>query len=235
MSYADLARLDLTVRPLDGWPGPETTERTPARFEAQLTSTVEILAAELDHLAAERIVLQLDVTERDLRLDGFPRADARIRAPGVILAFDSRHGPLRYACDRFVGRRIWRAASRGGSWTMPGWQANLRAVALTMENLRAVDRYGATKDGQQYRGFAQLPSGIPQPATHLTTDEAAAFIAEHAGNVMVSADAVRDSRHHLAVAYRFAAKRLHPDRTGDDGALFQRLQAARDLLDRTAR
>jgi hypothetical protein len=34
------------------------------------------------------------------------------------------------------------------------WQSNARAIALTLEALRAVDRYGATQ-GRQYAGFQQ--------------------------------------------------------------------------------
>lgn len=42
--------------------------------------------------------------------------------------------------------------------TYEHWQANVRAIALTLEALRAVDRYGATQ-GRQYAGFQQLTAG----------------------------------------------------------------------------
>jgi hypothetical protein len=38
------------------------------------------------------------------------------------------------------------------------WQHNVRAIALTLEALRAVDRYGTT-GGRQYAGFRQLTAG----------------------------------------------------------------------------
>lgn len=167
--------------------------------------------------------------------DGLPRADARAGAPGVILAFDSRHGPLRYACDRFV-KSPWKRESG------EDWQHNLRAVALTLESLRAVDRYGATKDGQQYRGYAQLPAGIAQPATHMTRSEAAEFIAKHVDRETyraTKADALNlhlefgyGGREDLDRCYRSAAKQLHPDAPTGSTALFQRLQAAKALLER---
>jgi Tfp pilus assembly protein PilN len=41
---------------------------------------VSLLAKELRQLDAEQIVLQLAVTERDLRIDGMPRSNARLTA-----------------------------------------------------------------------------------------------------------------------------------------------------------
>lgn len=38
------------------------------------------------------------------------------------------------------------------------WEHNVRAIALTLEALRAVDRYGTT-GGRQYAGFRQLQAG----------------------------------------------------------------------------
>src|SRR5947208_1880483 len=82
---------------------------------------------------------QFAVTESDIRLDGRPRARAVASHPGVVLAFDSRHGPLKYAVDTF-----------------DRWQDNLRAIALGLEHLRAVDRYGVTRRGEQYTGWRQI-------------------------------------------------------------------------------
>src|SRR5690606_5164123 len=80
--------------------------------------------------------------EDDIRLDGLPRANARPGHQGVVLAFDSKYGPLKYATDTF-----------------DRWQDNLRAIALGLESLRRVDRYGITKRGEQYTGWRQLPAG----------------------------------------------------------------------------
>jgi hypothetical protein len=78
-------------------------------------------------------VLQVDLAERDIRVDGLPRSNARYGShPGAIVSFDSRRGPLRYATDEFTE-----------------WKANLRAVALSLKALRDVDRYGVSKRGEQ--------------------------------------------------------------------------------------
>lgn len=223
MSWNLLAKLDIVCRPLTDWPGARTpdSERTTSRFEATMTATVETLARELRHLDAQRIVLQVDLRPTQIRNDGLPRSDARAASPGVILAFDSTHGPLRYACDRFV-KSPWKR--EGGE----DWQHNLRAVALGLEHLRAVDRYGITKRGEQYRGWAELPAGIAAPATHMTTEDAAQLIAKWGGGGWQD---VLDRAEQLERSYRRAAKELHPDR-GGDAALFQQLQVAKQLLDR---
>jgi hypothetical protein len=36
---------------------------------------------------------------------------------------------------------------------------NSRSIGLELEALRAIDRYGITKQGEQYVGFKALPSG----------------------------------------------------------------------------
>lgn len=41
---------------------------------------------------------------------------------------------------------------------MPPWQANIRAIAKTLEHLRDLDRWGVTKRGEQYTGWKALPA-----------------------------------------------------------------------------
>ncbi|MFL5911438.1 MAG: molecular chaperone DnaJ [Gaiellaceae bacterium] len=142
MSYADLARLGVSFRPIDQWPGDLSRSRRYAPFRSSMSTTVRELERELRMLSAKQIVLQIAMDDRDIRLDGFPRANARAQHPGVILAFESKHGPLKFAVDTFTD-----------------WTDNLRAIALGMEALRKVDRYGVTKRGEQYTGWRALPSG----------------------------------------------------------------------------
>lgn len=130
----------LTVRALGEWPGRELTkERRPSPFDTPLPETLRQLLRELRHLGAERVVMELAITEADLRLDGLPRASARASHPGVVLSFQSAHGPLRYHVDAFTS-----------------WQANLRAIVLGLESLRRVSRYGMGAAGEQYRGWRAL-------------------------------------------------------------------------------
>lgn len=222
----------LIARPIDTWPEALTPEddREVARFTALWSDTVEVLAREVEMLATGRdpeVVLQIAVTERDIRNDGWIRADARPQHPGVIVSFESKHGPLRYSTDRFRNHQVWRSGR--GYVTVPGWQANVRAIALGLEALRKVDRYGIARGGEQYRGWNALPAGRPMGAP-MTVEEAAAFIAEHSDEPEGRAVDVADDPSFALVLFKQAARRLHPDH-GGDAALFRRLTEARQLLE----
>lgn len=140
---------DFTFRPIERWLGPATHNRRRSTFRSSYTSTMSLLDRELRNLRAVRVVIQLALDESDIRLDGLPRASARPKHPGVILAFHSnKHDlDLQYAVDAF-----------------DRWEDNLRAIALGLEALRKVDRYGVTRHGEQYRGWKQLGSGRPDLA-----------------------------------------------------------------------
>lgn len=114
-----------------------------------------------------------------------------LRAVGV--SFDSKHGPLTYETAEFAT-----------------WQDNLRAIALGLEALRAVDRYGISKRGEQYRGWKALPMSSDDTGIH---DEAQAreWLAQWGGDA------------------RKALFETHPDRGGDDLA-FRKTIRARELL-----
>jgi hypothetical protein len=198
------------TRPLPPvWPtGPRTprAERQASRFKASYANTLEKLEYELRMLeAVEPVVLEAGYQPHEIRLDGLPRKGARPGDPAVIVSFDSRFGPLRYGCDTF-------------------WEhdANLRAVALTLEHLRAVDRYGVTKRGEQYQGWAALP---PSGEGKMSRAEAEAFIRHHGA----PNGAVRSLADDLGIAYRQAAKRLHPD-VGGDPAQWAKLDRARQAV-----
>lgn len=92
---------------------------------------------------SDEVVIGAGYRPGDIRADGRPRADARAPLhPGVEVSFDSRYGRLTYATDVFTD-----------------WRDNLRAIAKGLEALRAVDRWGVAKRGQQYAGFALLTAG----------------------------------------------------------------------------
>lgn len=197
--------MDFTFRPLVGWPGPMTTGRKRAKFRAGYNDTLKLLDAELRHLGARNVVLQVALREDEIRLDGKPRAGSRPSHPGVILSFDSKHGPLSYPCDRF------------GDWV-----DNLRAIALSLEHLRAVDRYGVTKRGEQYQGWTALP---PPASSPMTKVEACQVLLRLSGAQAVEMGDVEQQRK----LYRQAAMKHHPDR-GGDAEQFKRLQAVKDVL-----
>jgi hypothetical protein len=208
------------IRPLGPWIDPVTADRRGAhQFRASWQDTLDLLDKETGLLGAQLVVLQVDVTEGELRRDGMLRVGARVAFPGVRVSFDSVHGPLTYSTDayeRFVG-----------GTGLASWQANIRAIALALEALRAVDRYGVSGRGEQYRGW----TAISARTAEMTREQAAEFIAHWAGwsdgSLLARASATPEL---IRSAYRAAAKRAHPDVTGDDGDTMARLNAARDLL-----
>lgn len=212
----------LTFRPIKVWPEgwQERRGRPSTPFRAPWSDTLELLDRELSHLGATAVSMQVDATERECRLDGQLRADARVNHPGVILTVETKKlGTLVYATDRFDG---W--------YSSPGWQANARAIALGLEALRRVERYGIAERGQQYAGYRELPSGIALGRS-MTIEEAARLLVEHGewGGEPCDPDLLIGDADVIAAYYREAVKKAHPDRGGDP-ELFRRLTEARDLL-----
>lgn len=201
MSFVGLQRMGITLRPFDN-PPPAGDVSSP--FDAPLADTLRRLERELRMLDADQIVLQLGYRDSDLRIDGMPRANAKLNHDAVALSFQSKWGPLRYVTNEFRAR-YYRA---GGE----GWHHNLRAIALAMEALRKVDRYGVSKRGEQYTGWRALPQST-DAIDHLTTRHAArAFIDEQYGGDL-----------------RRALFESHPDHGGDSSE-FRKVQRCRELL-----
>jgi hypothetical protein len=67
---------DITFRPIDVWPGEMTRNRRRAPFRTNWGITLKLLERELSMLNARLVVFQIAVDERDLRIDGKPRAQA---------------------------------------------------------------------------------------------------------------------------------------------------------------
>ena len=190
MSYSDLARL-VTFRPLER---PVTNGPTRyAPFKAPWPRTVALLAKELSMHGASSVVLEVDLREQDIRQDGLPRADRNARSPGIVLSFKanavSGAPELRYEVATFTD-----------------WKDNVRAVALGLEALRAVDRYGVTRRGEQYAGWKQLAAGTIGSG----------------GNVEHGRELIR-----LAGSVRQALHDAHPDHGGEPDD-FRDVIAARD-------
>lgn len=191
------------------WPRKQTpaASRRRAPFSAGHNRTLQDLGREIVHLGARQIVIQTHHDESQLRRDGMPRSDARDPVfPGVILTFTTSKGDFSYPCDTF-----------------DDWRANLRAIVLTLERLRAIDRYGVTALGQQYTGFKALP---PAPM-EITREHAAKVLAEPSGftvgEILAGDTAVIDR------VWRAAALKLHPDHGGSH-ELFVEAQRAAHVL-----
>jgi hypothetical protein len=138
-----------TFRPMAAWPHAETRNRRSRwTFKAPWSDTLRLLEYEIDRLDGREVIIGGGWREQDIRLDGLPRSDAREPAfPGVEISFELPDGRrLVYATD-----------------VCELWQHNVRSIALGLEALRAVDRFGITRHGEQYAGFAMLPPGGPDP------------------------------------------------------------------------
>lgn len=214
--------MNFTYRPLV-WTGPRTPpgqRRSRYIFRAGWSDTLTKLDYEIWYLDGTQAAIEADFRESDLRKDGMPRADARQPDfPGVKISFNTpAHGRLEYATDAYEF-----------------WQHNVRAIALSLEALRAVDRYGTTSGRQQYTGFRAIGAGATpmgsgrEPMTRAT---AANFIALHADPVGGGRPAIVTQllAGNLA-AYKTAARRLHPDVDGGSAELFKRLQEAKAVLE----
>jgi hypothetical protein len=101
------------------------------------------------------------------------------------------------------------------------WRDNVRALALSLEALRRVDRYGVTSRGEQYAGWRQLPSGRAiEPMDVESAWRVVADLAQHTVEWCMATP---------TEAFRLATFAAHPDHGGTDDA-FVALQEAKGVL-----
>lgn len=192
--------IDAKFVPISEWPGTAAASYSQkvAPFRAPYARTLDLLETELGHLKAKEILIQAYLKREDIRNDGWPRSSARPFKPGVVLTFEvvksDKRITMSFPCDRFND-----------------WEDNLRAIAKSLEALRMVDRYGVTRNNEQYRGFAALPEA--DPASQRTS--AIAFISRVTG--WSESQVVNDPQG----AYRLAARATHPDQGGSHEAFTQ--------------
>lgn len=201
-----MKEIQFQCRPIDVWPGQYTRARKNSQFKAGYGDTVALLDQELRHIKAKSVVLLMALRPEDIRLDGRPRGNAQASHPGVIVVAETANGTLRFPCDKFLH-----------------WADNLRAIAKSLEALRMVDRYGVTRSGEQYRGWAALPA--PQaPDDEINTLEKARGIIEQVLDARVLWGEID-----LEYTIRLAKRKTHPD-TGGSAELFKRVCAAEKVL-----
>lgn len=201
------------IETMPRWAFPTTPSPRSNPFRAKWSDTLQLLERELDYLGVTGAVAMRVVAEdTDVRLDGMLRAHAKVRYRGVVLSFTSTHGPLSYPCDTFAG------TYHGDP---PDWQINVRAIALALEALRKVDRYGVGSRGEQYAGWRAIEPGPPQAFT--TRQDALVWLRTFTGVTELFTDPDRRS------ALRAAARKAHPD-NGGERADWDRYITARDLL-----
>ena len=177
-------------------------------------STLQLLDDQTRFLGLDGLVIiEAGFADWDLRLDRHgPLARAQESYPGVVVSFTSRlYGPMRYATDAYEAKYLG---------DPPGWQANVRAVALTLQALRAIDRWGVARRGQQYTGWKALSasSGVTFPSA----DEALRWMSGHTPEDVPGGTARE--------LYRALARRWHPEGSAPDAGQWERLEAAKLLL-----
>ena len=129
--------------PLD-WPEayPRTKHRSRAQFKASFGAAIHQIMRELRlmHVSTAQTVIS---TNQPLRNDGMPYSAQRIISdPGVAVYFKRKGQEVVICCDRWD--RI---------------EDNLRAVALTVEAMRGMERWGASDAlDRVFRGFTALPA-----------------------------------------------------------------------------
>lgn len=202
------------VKPLHDRTGFTGKHKT-SPFDSPWSSTLDVLRRELTVLGAKNTILELNVLPGSIRLDGELYANAKVTDPAVRLHFDSKHGHLTYQTDRFHG-----------------WRDNVRAIALGLEALRRIDRYGIGRGDEQYQGWLALEAGTgatPLGATpRMTWDDATAVIKDVLGLDYGAVDWADPDQSHAA--YRLARALVHPDRHDGDRTAWDRLEAAAKVL-----
>lgn len=179
----------------EGRPRTSKWERGNARFEATFARARDDVIREIKLLVGG--TYQLDIAEviistnLPLRRDGLPLANQRQpEDTGVAVYFNYNKTPVSFACDR------WKKI-----------EDNMRAVALTIDALRGIARWG-TGDMMEaaFRGFTALPS----------PEDWRAVLEVGSGPV-----------HRLALEsqYRMLRSKHHPDK-GGNAERFQAVQRA---------
>lgn len=200
--------IDARFVPIKNWPGKKKTLRKRAIFRVKYPARLDLLESELHKIGSTHILIQAYFDIQDIRNDGWPRSSARPKEPGVIVSFKKRTGELlSFPCD-----------------TYDAWEDNLYAIALSLEALRTVDRYGVTKGTEQYQGFKQLEA----PAVENVRDEFWAL--EHLARIaQTQSSSLKGNRGAIDEAYRMASRKTHPDHGGSVEA-FQVVQEAGRIL-----
>ena len=218
--------LNIKINPISHWTGEENKNPKPSSFRQTYSNTKKILEYELWKLRAieSSVALEMFIHKNQVRSDGALRADAKPFKPGVILSFTrikkqfrnkitqeirTETQTLTYPCDAF-----------------DDWQDNLRAIALSLEALRKVERYGVFK----YEDIVQRLA-LPSAEGRVSTRKAAAeFIAQYS---KLPADKILIDAIMREKAYKQAATVLHPDSPNFNGnpENFIKLQEAKRVLE----
>lgn len=186
-----------------GWSRTPSHRRRASKYRVNFGQARDQMLQELKLLGATEVIVSTGVP---LRRDGLPRAGlAEPADPGVAVYWTAERGPRVMACDS------WRTVKE-----------NLRAVGLSIQALRTIERAGATQILERaYQGFAALPAPSVEECAYPWWHEA----------LGVPPEIARESPHRITPElieklYRARARAAHPDSGGSHAAMV-RLNAAR--------
>jgi len=192
---------DKTSFPLcwpDGRPRTAPGNRTHARFKTPFAKARDNLIREIKLLGGSEMIFSSDIPRRQ---DGLPYADAKPKSgdPGIAAYFTRNGKQFCFACDCYLSV-----------------DDNLQAIALTVEALRGIARWG-TGDMMEaaFRGFLALPEPSAESWWKVL-------------GVPINAD-----KDQAKEAYRLLLKKHHPD-VGGDPEMFLRVQEAWQQFERNA-
>ncbi len=144
--------LDVDFVPITTWPEGDTANRTSSKiFQVDREGTLNDLETTLGHLKAENVIVETFIPKEMINNNGLPKASAKASHPGIRLKFHSRLKDKRTAGGE-VGQQSF-ATDKYDSW-----EGNLRAIYLTLEALRGIERWGTARGNQQFSGWKQLPA-----------------------------------------------------------------------------
>lgn len=180
------------------WARAVGTERHPSMVRDLNRNRDEVIR-QLDLLGAIDAIIS---TNMQARLDGIPRSgQSEPQDSGVAVYFTLNGDQQCIPCDK------WDTVSQ-----------NLRAVAMTIEALRGIERWGAKEMvNAAFRGFKALPSSIitPPPSdARPHRDWWMVLGVDRGANALV-----------VKAAYREALKLHHPDAGGSQPDLMEVRQA----------
>lgn len=198
----------IIFRPLRAWPYQPTPAHQREKWPGAVTvsKALDGLRQQLRLLGCDDLAyIEADVEDRHIRQDGQLYASARAASPAVIVSARHRRlGDLRWANDRYLT-----------------FDQNVRAIAMTIQNLRAIDRYGCVRDNEQFTGFKAIHS---QASNTMTREAALTVFRRHASSPFV------DTHESLQRAYRSARSRTHPDVNGGNQSAWDAVEAAARVL-----
>lgn len=177
-----------------GWPKTEPHNRGTPPFKKDLPTALKFLQRQIELMGGTKLVLSSNYT----------LGANKPKEPGVVAYFEWQKVPMAIPCDRWA--RI---------------ENNVQAIALTLEAMRGMERWGAKHMIQaMFTGFKALP---------------AAASGENPLEVLGLNRNMTYGEDEIAAAYRRKALTEHPDKPGGSVEKFARLREAHDMAMQTAR